>query len=84
MLPYVFVIDHPLSVQTAKNTQTLRIEGNEIFAEGAERIELYDVSGCKLDSITGDRISVSSLDGVVIAKGYFSNGETGHAKFIVR
>lgn len=84
MLPYLIVMGHPTSIQTAQNAPALRLEGQEIIAEGADKIELFDVSGCKLTGVAGAKVSVSGLSGVIIAKAYYANGETGHAKFVIR
>lgn len=86
MLPCIIVQDRPAtSIETVdNNTPSLRMADGEISAEGAERIELYDVSGNRVGQIAAGKISVSGLSGMVIAKAHFRNGATGYAKFVVR
>lgn len=86
MLPCMIVLDHPTtSIETVNNgIPSLRMSNGEISAEGAERIELYDVSGSQIGHVASGKISVNGLSGIVIAKAHFQNGTIGYAKFVVR
>lgn len=57
----------------------------EIVAQGAEKIEIYDISGRKLCSREGTSVSVSQVKkGMVIAKAYYENGKNQVSKFVLR
>ena len=62
----------------------IRFDGNALTANGAERIELYNLQGEKVASVTGGYMEVSVESGLYVAVATDATGKRGVLKIIVK
>lgn len=71
------------SISTAQ-MKDFYYNNSEVIAEGAARIEIYDVAGRMVIASDTETVSVSGMNGVIVAKAIYANGEVKLSKFVVK
>lgn len=69
---------------SAAQVKDFYYNNSEVVAEGAARIEIYDVAGRMVIASDTEAVSVSGMNGVIVAKAIYANGEVKLSKFVVK